>query len=65
MRRRLAFLGPIENVAAVKQSGLLKYFTDRFTNFRLEKEKFGLFEILFFGHNVQHKREIMLTINCC
>lgn len=49
----------LEYVAAIKQ--LLKYFTDRFTNFRLEKRKLDLFEMLFLcGHN--EKNEVILHV---
>lgn len=48
----------LENVAAIKQGVLLKYFTDRFTNFRPKKRKFGLFEMLFVGCNMHKKNNV-------
>lgn len=48
----------LENVAAIKQGVLLKYFTDRFTNFRPEKRKFGLFEMFFVGCNMHKKNNV-------
>lgn len=42
---------PLENVAVIKQSALLKYFTDGFTDFRLEIK-----EVWF-----TYTRKLMLT----
>lgn len=46
-------------VAVIKQSTLFKYFTDRFTNLRLEKGSAVYLRCFFFrGHNIHKKNNV-------